>query len=292
MRLLAIAFFLVPAIASAQTTEMQSAKALGMGGAFRGFAWDNSAIDLNPAGLSQLSRFAFEGGYLRGEETEDYALNASFVDALTNRVATGFAVEYQKRRPVLTDPGIDQQKWIGAVGIPIVPESIYLGFSSKMIIVKYPGAAVAPEDKTIVTGDFGLLWRPIQIASVGATFDNLVNGGHHEAPRSVTLGGGILATRWLAVSADVFVDFESDDKDQTGWAVGVQVTPHRNLSVRAGMFEHPLTHDRTWTAGLGLQGESGAIDYSVRIATEDPDSNDPNFDEILTHYLTVSVMSF
>lgn len=284
---------LAPAAAHAQTTELQSARALGMGGAFRGMVWDNSAVDLNPAGMPQLSRFSFEGGYYRTPDDGEYALNVSLVDSLTNRVATGFAVEYKKREAGRNgDPGLDQTRWIAAVGLPIVPQKIFLGVNSKIALVKYPRAVPAKGDKRIITGDVGVLWRPFQIAAIGATFDNLVNGGHEEAPRSVTLGASALPAQWLALSGDVFVDLASQDRDQTGWALGIQVTPHRNIALRGGAYEHPLTHRRTWTAGIGLQGEGGALDYSVRLPTKDEHDADPAFDEILTHYVTVSLLVF
>jgi hypothetical protein len=114
MRRLALPFvaalFLAGATAHAQTTEIQSAHAAAMGGAFRALAFDNSAVDLNPAGMAQLRKFDFEGGYYRSvEDPATYALQVSLADSLTNQGATGFAFEYRKVRTTVAGETINAE---------------------------------------------------------------------------------------------------------------------------------------------------------------------------------------
>ena len=274
-------------IAHAQTTEISSPNALGMGGAFRALAYDNSAIDLNPAGTAQVKRFSFQGAYYRTALDREYAMQVSVVDSLTNTAATGFAIEYRKVRPgrLPGEEGFESQKYMTSVGVPLVPQKVAFGFNTKYIRVNHSNALPARRDESIITGDFGVLYRPFQMLAVGATFDNLIDGGHRAAPRGFTGGAAFLPAPWVTVSADVFVDMASTEKDETGWAVGAQLMPHRNFSLRAGAYEDALTKTRIWTAGLGLNAETGTIDYACRFEEE-------KTNKILTHYISFSFFVF
>ena len=274
--------------ARAQTTEIQTARAAGMGGAFRAMAFDNSAIDLNPAAMAQVQKFDFEGGYYRTvEDPTEYALQVAIADSLTNVVATGFAFEFRRIRIPDPDGGtIDAsvQRYVTGVGIPIVPQFLHIGFNGKFIQSKLEGT----KDKRLFTSDFTLHARPVRMLALAAGFDNMVNGNEPEAPRTITGGAAFLPVRWFAVSGDVFQDLATDpEEDHIGWAFGAQWLPTASIAFRGGVYEpatDPDTRERVWTAGLGLLAETGSIDYAMRIS--DGDS------ETLSHHLTLSVLVF
>lgn len=282
---------MTPRVAAAQSTEPLNARALGMGGAFRALVYDGNAVELNPAGMAQSRRFLFEGGYFRTPPVREFGLDLSITDSLTNPSATGFAVHYRRRKPsrdVFTPaPGIDEQRYVAAVGIPLIPEKLQIGMSTKFIRVTYPGAVPAQPKANVITGDFGVLYRPLQMLAVGATFDNLIDGGHREAPRAITGGVALLPAAWLVLTADGVVDLATTEDEETGWAAGAQVSPTRNLAFRGGVYEEAITKDRYWTAGIGLLAETGAIDYAVRVPERETSTED-----ILTHLITLSFYAF
>lgn len=281
----------MPRAAAAQSTEPLNARALGMGGAFRALVYDGNAVELNPAGMAQAKRFLFEGGYFRTPPVREFGLDLSITDSLTNPSATGFAVHYRRRkaaRDVLAPaPGIDEQRYAAAVGIPLIPEKLHLGMSTKFIRVTYPGAVPAQDKVNVITGDFGILYRPFQMLAVGATFDNLIDGGHREAPRAITGGVAVLPTAWLVLTADGVVDLATTEDEETGWAAGAQLSPTRNIAFRGGIYEEAISKDRYWTAGIGLLAETGAIDYAVRVPERETST-----DDILTHLITLSFYAF
>lgn len=272
--------------ALAQTTEIETARAEAMGGAFRALAFDNSAIDLNPAGMAQIQKLDFEGGYYRAAGDPEYALQVSLADSLTNVVATGVAIEYRQARAKAGGATISSevQRYVTGLGFPVVPELLYLGFSGKYTQARTTGV----KTRRAFTSDFALLARPVRMVAIAAGFDNLVNGGQAFAPRTIVSGVALLPVRWFAISGDVFQDLATDpDEDHLGWAAGAQWLPASGLALRGGVREPArdrAVRDRVWTAGVGLLAETGSIDYSMRLS--DGDS------KILSHHLTLTVQAF
>ncbi len=268
--------------AHAQTTELQSARAAAMGGAFRAIAFDNSAIDLNPAGMAQVARFEFDGGYYRAQAAGAYAIGTSLTDSLTNRAATGFAFEHRKVNRSGTALDLSSQRYVTAVAFPVVPERVFFGLNAKYFRVAYGKGG--PRDGKGWTSDVGLLYRPLPILAIGATLDNLVNGNQPEAPRTATGGAVFLPFKWLMVSGDLFHDMASAEEETTGWAAGAQLNPSQTLALRGGVHEDAPTGTRLWTAGIGISSESGSIDYSAEI----PDGEtSPK-----THFVSISLVAF
>lgn len=290
MRLAPLLVLLLPASALAQTTEIQTARAAAMGGAFRALAFDNSAVDLNPAAMSQIRKFDFEGGYFRTTDLEgmpeEYALQVSIGDSLTNAVATGLAFEFHRVR-VRTPGGgtetFDVQRYVTGVGIPVIPQTLSIGMNGKAVRLAQPG-----KDKNTFTGDFAVHARPFRMLALAAGFDNLVNGGEPEAPRTIVGGVGFLPASWFALSADVFQDLATDpDEDHLGWAAGAQWIPAPWLALRGGVHEpaqDPDLRERVWTAGFGFLSQTGSIDYCARLSDGESD--------VLSHHVTVSVLVF
>lgn len=274
--------------ARAQTTEIQTARSAAMGGAFRAMAYDNSAVDMNPAGMVQLKKADFEGGYYRSvEDPATYAIMVSMADSLTNDGATGFAFEFRKVRVKV--PGGDTitaetQRYVTSGAYPIVPQYLAVGIGAKYVQSKLTGA----KGKKVFTSDFGLHSRPAQMLSLYGGFDNLINGGEPEAPRTLTAGAALLPFRWLALSGDVFQDLATDpEEDHLGWAAGGQWMPFSQIAFRGGVYEEAVAEEfreRIWTAGFGLLSQTGSIDYAMRLT--DGDS------KTLSHHVTVSVLVF
>ena len=284
----AITLFLAASAARAQTTEIQTARSSAMGGAFRAMAYDNSAVDLNPAGMVQIKKADFAASYLRSvEDPATYAIMVAIADSLTNNGATGFAFEYRKVKikvPGGTTLNAETQRYVTAGAYPIVPQYLSAGFSGKYVQSKVTGE----KGKKIFSSDFGLHSRPVQMLSISAGFDNLINGGEPEAPRTITAGAALLPFRWLAVSGDVWQDLATDpDEDHLGWAAGAQWSPFQQIALRGGVYEEAVAEEfreRIWTAGFGLLSETGSIDYAMRLTDKDS--------ETLSHHVTVSVLVF
>src|SRR2546423_355341 len=88
---LVVCLLLSSAAARAQTgpgTELMSARARGRAGASRALGYDDSAVALTPAALSQIPKVDFEVGYFRDTEptaygNNDYGIEIMLGDSLT-----------------------------------------------------------------------------------------------------------------------------------------------------------------------------------------------------------------
>jgi hypothetical protein len=283
-----------PALAKAQTLEIETARAQAMGGAFRALGFDNSAIDLNPAGLGQFKKVEFTPGYQRSVDAREYAMVVSLSDSLTNAAGTGTAFEYRRRRSqsdVIQD-GFESYRYVLAVGFPVIPDQAWVGVSTKYFKVSHDDPAI--KDRTGFTSDLGILYRPMKYVALAGTFDNLVNGNQAEAPRSITGGIALLPTEWFVASGDVFSDLASQKQEKTGWALGAQLSPAPQFALRAGLYQEALPTRKTptddlrsrqyWTGGVGLISENGTIDYAFRI--EDGGT------KVISHFVTISFLKF
>ena len=285
-RLLAVAlllFFARPAAAqTAPNTELESAKALRMGGAFRAASFlDASSVDLNPAAMSVVKKFDFEAGWIRDPDTRDYGLELMMADSLTNATSTGFDFEYRSGpRDANGKAAFQSQRYLVTAGSPIVPDQMWIGVSTKYVDVSYDGG---PTTK-VVTGDLSLEYKPVQYVVLAATMDNLVNGNQPEAPRSVTGGLAVLPAKWLLAEGDFVADLASTNTTKTTWMAGLQWTPAQSFALRGGWNQSQLTKERYWTLGAGFQGQTMALDYAMRV----PEGSK----HAVTHYLTLSILHF
>lgn len=279
----AAAVLLVSAPARAQTTQFESARAQAMGGAFRALCYDNSAIDLNPAGLAQFRKVEIEPGYFRTVDGREYAASFSLADSLTNVSGTGFSFDYRKAKPDENGlGGFDSQRYTLGVGFPVLPDMAWVGFNTRYYKVNYTDPTL--KDRNGFTSSVGVLYRPVKLLALGIDFDNMINGNQAEAPRTLTGGVAILPASWFAASADIWSDTASTPDDKTGWAIGAQVNPHHSVALRGGLYREALTGDQVWTAGIGLVGQSGSLDYAIRI----PDGST----KIASHFITASLLVF
>jgi hypothetical protein len=285
---LLLASLALPARASAQTFEMETAKAQGMGGAFRALAFDNSAVDMNPAGLAQVKKVEFTPGYWRATKGSEYAMQVSLTDSLTNASGTGFSYEYRKLRPGPNgESGVESQRYTLAASYPVVPQIAYIGMSTKYFKVDYTDPA--KHNKSGYTTDIGMLYRPFQYVAFGAVFVNFINGNQAEAPRSVTGGVAITPAEWFTATGDVFSDLATTNQEKTGWALGAQLAPVQYIAFRGGLYKEALTGNQFWTAGLGLNAETGTFDIAARI----PDgSSKQGGSKVISYFATISFLVF
>jgi hypothetical protein len=142
-----------------------TARALGTGGAMRGFATGDSGPQLNPSGISLLRAYSVEGSYLHNSAVHSHDVRISAVDS-TSAFNLGGAL------------------YCTALSFPIL-DKVFLGASANYNHFTND----ANSTKTGLTFDAGLTVRPVSMLSVGVVGTNLFDKGMPWAPR--TLGGGV-----------------------------------------------------------------------------------------------------
>ena len=159
-------------------------RALGTGGAMRGFATGDNGPQLNPSGISLLRSYSVEGSYLYNSAVHSHDARVSAVDS-TSAFNLGGALYCSYHSDSPTDTTNQSGYLCGtALSFPIL-DKVFLGASANYNHFTND----ANTTKTGLTFDAGLTVRPVSIISVGAVGTNLFDKGMPWAPR--TLGGGV-----------------------------------------------------------------------------------------------------
>lgn len=174
----------IPPATFAPSLMPPTARALGTGGAMRGFATGDSGPQLNPSGISLLRAYSVEGSYLHNSAVHSHDVRISAVDS-TSAFNLGGALYCSYHHDSPTDATSQSGYLCGtALSFPIL-DKVFLGASANYNHFTND----ANSTKTGLTFDAGLTVRPVSMLSVGVVGTNLFDKGMPWAPR--TLGGGV-----------------------------------------------------------------------------------------------------
>ena len=251
--------------AVAQTTMSPlAARALGTGGAMRGFATGDSGPQLNPSGISLLRAYSVEGSYQYGSVASSQDARLSAVDS-TSAFNLGGALYYGYHHDSPTDSTSRSGHLFGAsLSFPIL-DKVFLGASANYL-------RFTDETSTTKTGftfDAGVTVRPVSVLSVGAVGTNLFDKDTPWAPR--TLGGGValLPIPTLILLFDtVWQKVYGASLDQTtvtSFMGGGEFSFAGSAAFRLGGGRDGLSKNGYIAGGISvLSADIGALDLGVR----------------------------
>lgn len=276
-----------PAWAQLTDDDILGARSEGMANAFHALAFDNSALDLNPAGMAQFPRLSVDIGYRINPTADASRFNVSIIDALSSKVAGGVGYAFETADTPDSGTKARSHKLVTGFGVPLVPEKLFFGFNTRYVRLNYPGDSELKDLKAF-TFDTGFLARPVQFLAIGAAVNNIVDADRPELP--LTVGGGIAAlvpnpggSPLAMIAGDVTADFASNDDTSVGWATGAQIAVTQSVWMRAGYSVDAASQDRGVSAGVSYVGDQWGIDYAVII---------PTSGETPRHLLNVNLLVF
>jgi len=266
----------LPELPTPNAQDLSGTRALGMGDAFRAVASSNEAIYLNPAGMALSSKYEIDLAYAfdRGDSLSRF--NGSIVDSKTTRLATGLA--YTR----LTGDGLHGELSGSIVnlafGVPLA-DRIALGFG-----LKYLGFS-GPDRTNAVTGDVGLLLRPVEWISLGAVAYNVIDVNSREAP--FRAGGGIAIGSDTAfrLAFDTVADFADPDRTGLTFHAGGEYLFDGMMAIRAGFIRRDLEDRNFATAGLGFVSGAAAIEAAYVQSLESGQGPDRTFSFSLKFFI-------
>jgi hypothetical protein len=250
--------------AFAQTTlSPLTARALGTGGAMRGFATGDSGPQLNPSGISLLRAYSVEGSYLYDSVASSQDVRLSAVDS-TSAFNLGGALYYDYHHDSPTDSTSRSSHLFGAsLSFPIL-DKVFLGASANYL--RFTDATGTTN--TGFTFDAGITVRPVSMLSVGAVSTNLFDKGLPWAPR--TLGGGLafLPIPTLILFFDTVWQKVYDSPYQTSTVTsymgGGEFSFAGSAAFRLGGGRDGLSKNGYLAGGISvLSAEIGALDVGV-----------------------------
>lgn len=231
--------------------DLSGTRAMAMGNAFRAVATSNEAIYLNPAGMALASKYEIDLAYAFGTGDDLSRLNGSIVDSKTSRLATGLAFTR------VSGDGLHGELSGSVVnlgfGVPLA-DRISLGFA-----MKYLGFS-GPDRTSAVTGDVGLLVRPVEWFSIGAVAYNVIDVHSREAPLRAGGGVAIGTDTSFRLALDAVADFSDPDRTGMSYHAGGEYLFDGTMAIRAG-FQRRDWDDRNYaSAGLGFVTGAAAIE--------------------------------
>ncbi|HZI12741.1 MAG TPA: hypothetical protein VE153_20330 [Myxococcus sp.] len=255
---LALCLFSTAALAqrSEELRDVMSARAYGMGGAYRALGLGTEAVMGNPAAMVLYPSYRVEatGGWDVGQKQG--LLGVSIVDAATSRLGMGIDYHWVS----LGRGGARSSAHLSSLGVGLpLSQVLMIGAAARYLRLSGESRYV-----NSVTGDVGLLVRPSPAFAAGVSAHNLIDTDHQELTRYFTGHLGFLSGP-LAVAGDVRADFTTNNESTFTYSGGVEYVTGQVLPVRAGYTYDGFTGASRLSAGLGFLTEGGGgIDVAYR----------------------------
>lgn len=281
-------------LAAQQLSDVYSARAVGMGGAYRALGLDASAVDLNPAAMTTARNYQIEGDYRYSSAMDSHLTRLTFVDNLTSKLATGVSWTWDYAGSVPAPPrsgwvvlgeavGSTQvyraQDYKLSFGLPLGRFAIGSTFDWHRSKQAAPGDVDNLSMKSLFSFTSALQLRPSEAFTFAVIGSNLVPTGHSNLPTTLATAVSATAGKQLMADVDLIIDFTGrrdlhleqglsgtgpNDRTTVSVNLGGQALLGGFFPLRAGFYTEQLTHSRFVTGGIGLEMPKFAFNYGLR----------------------------
>jgi hypothetical protein len=266
-------------VPAAAALDLQGTRSTAMGGTLRAAPSSETALLLNPAGMSLSRAYVLSGLYQYRASDAASFVNASVVDSATKKLAAGLYYSFVYASPSRTlynVPGgsftLEETLKTHEAGLALsypLASMLHLGVGVKYVNVAVEQPEGTPETAADdgasgVSMDMGAILVPFPSLHLAVTYSNAIPLDHETYPR--LLGMGIsygLGTRLLA-EFDTVLDFDRGDGVKASYHGGGEFVLAQRYGVRAGAM-HDTLRDATYvTCGLGVLAQKVALDFALR----------------------------
>jgi len=229
--------------------DVMSARAYGMGGAYRALGLGTEAVLGNPAAMALYPAYRVEATGAWDTRAKEGLLGVSVIDGATSRMAMGLDYHWVSlgRGGARTSAHLTSL----GVGFPLTP-GILIGAAAR-----YLRMSGMDRYANSVTVDTGLLMRLSQSFVAGVSAHNLVNTDNVELTRYYTAHVGVMSGM-LTLAGDVRGDFTTNDKTTLTYSAGAEYLLGMMMPVRAGYTYDGFTKTSRVSTGLGFMTETGS----------------------------------
>jgi len=278
-------FFAVPLLGSDFAWGAYPARlgtrALGMGGAGRAAASGDSALMLNPSGMSLVRAYTVEGAYQlasAGNATNHFG-HASIVDSTpSTRLSGGLYYTYVGGSAGQVDGRTHEAG--AALSLPL-GQSFMLGGLLRYADQRSTGANAAtpvmPDSDTEssdestrgLTFDMGATLRIHERLTLGIVGQNLLKEKSTTTPMNLGTGLALTPAGNLLLAFDTVVDLQSaelfhgEDTTSVSFMGGAEYVLESNLALRAGAGRDGFRKATYVSGGASLVSELGALDLGI-----------------------------
>lgn len=241
---------------------------LGMGGATRAIAGSNTALYLNPAGMSLGNVYHVQTLYYMEPMTNSHLGGVSIVDSVTSGVGAGLHFSYFNLDP----DGEDREDYDIRLGLSYaIGQWLCLGVTIKYLYTDRNGegplgTALMPSSGdpllNTVTVDAGLIIKLGDRFFLGAVGYNLTNLDSLFAPLRAGFGAATTIIDNLTIAFDVLLDFTSRDETLIYYMGGMEYFLINHIPIRIGYQYDGLDLTHNISGGLGYIDQNFGIEAS------------------------------
>jgi hypothetical protein len=254
--------------------EVQSPRAVGMGGALNALGTSTTALYLNPANMALARVYHFEALGAFSPEARRQSYGGAVIDSLLNRahLAGGVAANWS-----MLDPDGIQRAWTdvrAALGYPL-GDFVSLGVTGRYLRVEQSigsgpfglslasGGTAGQPLFNQVTFDAGATITPFESLRLGVVGHNLTNPGTGFAP--TTLAGGIgWFSHEFTIEGDALADFTTWGTTKSRLMLGGEYFAANRYPIRIGYRYDDGTKTHAVSGGLGYIDRKWSIEVSGR----------------------------
>ncbi|MCP3138884.1 hypothetical protein [Pyxidicoccus xibeiensis] len=236
--------------------DVMSARAYGMGGAYRALGLGTEAVLGNPAAMALFPAYRVEATGAWDVGLKEGLLGISVVDAATSRLAMGVDYHWVS----LGRGGARSSAHFSSLGVGLpLNQVILLGATARYLRLSGQSRYV-----NSVTVDTGLLLRLSPAFIAGVSAHNLIDTDNEELTRYFTGHVGVLSGL-LTVAGDVRADLITDDKTTLTYSGGLEYLLGQVLPLRAGYTYDGFAKVSQLSTGLGFVTQAGGgVDLAYR----------------------------
>ena len=236
--------------------DIMSARAYGMGGAYRALGLGSEAVLGNPAAMALYPSYRVEGTGAWDVEQKEGLLGISIVDAATSKLAMGVDYHWVS----LGRGGARSSAHLSSLGVGL-PLSQMLMIGATARYLRLSGQSRYANSVTV---DTGLLLRLSNSFVAGVSAHNLIDTGDEELTRYYSAHVGVL-TGMLTLAGDVRADFTTNNENTFTYSGGLEYLLGQVLPVRAGYTYDGFLRTSQLSTGIGFMTESGGgLDIGYR----------------------------
>lgn len=243
------------------TRDLTSVRALGMGGAARGFASANESLLLNPAAIAATVRFNLTGTGLFDGANGFRVLGIDAVDSQLN-AEEAFAVAgglgyYSYRSGKGAEARSGSMTALG-LALPLLPEVLFLGAT-----VRYLNLSGAVHTRA-ATADAAVMARLSPAIAVSGIGYGLINVRSPEVRRSWAIGFAAGSDDQYHLDIDVRFDTDAQNRTREAYLVGAEYLIGGVVMPRAGFDYDALRNAREVSGGVSVLVSGLAIEGAYR----------------------------
>jgi hypothetical protein len=264
---------------AAAAQDLTGSRSIAMGGTLRAAPSGETALLLNPAGLTLNRNYIINGTYqYRGSDSASL-LNVSVMDSVTKKLAAGLYYNFVYASPTRTlaqqggktfalEETLNTHEGGLALAYPL-GDMLHLGVTGKYVYVDVSQPDKTPEEAIDegadgFTMDFGAILRIIPQLNIAATFHNAIPIDHDTYPRQLGLGVSYAFGTVVLAEFDTVLDFDRAEVIKPSYHGGAEVFLGGAYAVRGGV-QHDTVRQATYaTGGLGYVSRKLGFDFGLR----------------------------